>query len=435
MNKIIGIRREDKNKWERRVPLVPEHVRELRETHGIRTIIQPSSIRIFPDDAYRAAGADVREDLDAADLVLAVKEIPIPLYRPGKTYFFFSHVIKGQPYNMPMLKHIMEMKCQLLDYEKVIDDHNRRLIFFGRYAGLAGMIDTLHGLGRKLKRLGLETPLERIRMSYQYDSLEQAKSEISAIGQEIDAKGLPAELAPLTVGFSGYGNVSRGAQEIFDLLPHKVMSAQAMVDNAENFTGDTLNLYKVVFAEEDMVRPREGRFDLQDYYTHPEKYVSRFEEYLPHLTALINCIYWEERYPRLLTKEYLKSRTALESNLKLQIVGDISCDIDGSIEITSKATKPDNAFFTYFAANDRFVDGIERLGVSVMAVDNLPCEFSAESSHEFSKVLAPYVPQILAADMNRDTADVDLPSPLKRALILHKGELTPDFRYMTSFIR
>ncbi len=434
MNKVIGIRREDKNQWERRVPLVPDHVRELRERHGVRTVVQPSPIRIFSDDEYRRAGAEVSEDLGPASLVLAVKEIPAHLFVPGKSYFFFSHVIKGQPYNMPMLKRMMDLGCHLLDYEKVTDDQNRRLIFFGRYAGLAGMVDTLHGLGQKLLQRGLKTPFARIRMSYQYPGLEEAKRDVAAAGEEIDEHGIPPELAPLTVGFSGYGNVSRGAQEIFDLLPHKVMSAPAMADSCGNFDGDAFNLYKVVFAEEDMVRPLQGSFTLPDYYAHPEKYVSRFEEYLPMLSVLVNCIYWDERYPRLLTKKYLADRTALESNPKLLMVGDISCDIDGSVEITHKSTKPDQAFFTYFADEDRFGDGVDRRGVTVMAVDNLPCEFSAESSHDFSTVLLPFVPKILAADMSRDLAAVDLPPPLKRALILHRGELTPDFAYIRSHI-
>jgi saccharopine dehydrogenase (NAD+, L-lysine forming) len=435
MKKTIGIRREDKNEWEKRVPLVPDDVRWLKEKHGIHTMVQPSKIRIFSDEEFRRAGAEVSEDLGKANVVFAVKEIPAALFEKDKTYVFFSHTIKGQAYNMPMLKHLIDRRCNLIDYERVLDEKNRRLIFFGRYAGLAGMLDTLNAYGQKLLGRGIASPFAKIKQAYQYASLEQAKAEIAAIGAEIDERGYPAELCPLVVGFAGYGNVSRGAQEIFDLLPHKILSAEALVEMIENFSSDNLNLVKVVFSEDDMVSPKQGMFELQDYYAHPEKYESKFENYLPLLSILVNCIYWTEKYPRLVTKAYLKNRTVLESNLHLQVIGDISCDIDGSIEITHKSTKPDAACYTYFAESDRFEDGVQPLGVTVMAVDNLPCEFPRESSIEFSRVLREFVPAIAAADFSRPTENLGLPFPIQKALVLHRGGFAPEYQYMNEFIK
>ncbi len=435
MGKIIGIRREDKNEWERRVPLVPDDVRWLKEKHGVRTIIQPSAIRTFHDDEYRAAGAEVGEDLGRAEAIFAVKEIPAAMFQEGKTYIFFSHTIKGQTHNMSMLRTMMERRCNLVDYERVIDEKNQRLIFFGRFAGLAGMVDTLHGFGLKLQARGIASPFARIRQAFQYASLAEAKAAVEAVGTEIDEKGFPEELCPLVVGFAGYGNVSRGAQEIFDLLPHKVLSAEALLEMIDNFSSDNLNLVKVVFSEDDLVRPLAGTFDLQDYYSHPEKYESKFEDYLPLLSILVNGIYWTEKYPRLVTKEYLKQRTVLESTPRLQVIGDISCDIDGSIEITRKATKPDHPFFTYLADEDRFVDGVPALGTTVMAVDNLPCEFPRESSLEFSQVLRNFVPAIAAADFTRPATELELPSPILKALLLQRGEFAPDYAYMKAFVK
>ncbi len=172
MEKIIGIRREDKNRWERRTPLIPAHVKELKEKYGIKTIVQPSALRVFSDREYEEAGAVIDEDLSAASVVLAVKEIPMEMFQKDKTYVFFSHTIKGQDYNMPMLKRMMELECNLVDYERVVDDQNRRLIFFSRYAGIAGMIETLHAFGQKLKQQGYSTQLERIKQAYEYDSVE-----------------------------------------------------------------------------------------------------------------------------------------------------------------------------------------------------------------------------------------------------------------------
>jgi saccharopine dehydrogenase (NAD+, L-lysine-forming) len=432
--KIIGIRREDKNEWEKRAPLTPAHVKELKEKYGIRVIVQPSAIRVFPDEDYCRAGAEISEDLEPASVVFAVKEIPEQLLRQDRTYVFFSHTIKGQSYNLKMLDKLMRLKTNLIDYEKIQNQKNQRLLFFGEYAGLAGMIETLHAFGQKLKLQGFETPFEHIRQAYQYSSLEQAKAEIRRVGEEIAGRGLPLDLSPMVIGFAGYGNVSRGAQEIFDLLPHKVISAQTLLEMFESFGQDNQNIFKVVFKEEDMVRPLEGEFALQDYFQHPERYESRFSDYLPYLQVLTNCIFWTDRYPRLVTKSWLKDSTVLSSNLNLRVIGDISCDIDGSIEITHQATKPDNPCFTYFPEKDDFEDGVQRRGVTVMAVDNLPCEFPRESSEYFSSVLKAFVNEIVSADYHQDFSRLKLPDEIKKGLILHRGNFTPGFEYMKEFL-
>ena len=437
MEQIIGIRREDKNQWERRVPLTPMDVKELKEKFGIKTIIQSSPIRIFKDEEYEKAGAEVNEDLNRASVILAVKEIPEHFFQEGKTYMFFSHTIKGQHYNMTMLKRMMELKCNLIEYERVVNEKNQRLIFFGRYAGLAGMIETLHAFGQKLKLQGYSTPLERIKQAYQYTSIEEAKIEMQQIGEEINENGFPPELGPVIIGFSGYGHVSIGAQEMLHCFPYKTISAPILTEMYENFTSDYYNFYKVVFNEEDLVRPKNNnhRFELNDYFTHPEKYESQFENYIPYLSILINGIYWTEKYPRFVTKEYLKNQTILSSNLNLKVIGDISCDIDGSIEITCKATKPDNPTYTYYATEDRYEEGVQRTGVTVMAVDNLPCEFPRESSEAFSAVLKNFIPSLVTENYACDFKEISLPDPLRRALVLLKGELTPNYFYMKEFIQ
>ncbi len=213
-----------------------------------------------------------------------------------------------------------------------------------------------------------------------------------------------------------------------------MVSADALLEMSENFAADTLNLFKVVFKEDDLVRRKEGVFELQEYYDHPERYESKFENYLPQLSILVNCIFWSEKYPRLVTKRFLRDSAPLNSSPKLKVIGDISCDINGSVEITHKATPPDQAFYTYFPQEDRSQDGIQRLGVTVMAVDNLPCEFSRESSQEFSAVLRNFVPAIAQADFRRPGQNVQLPPAIKKALILQGGKLTADYAYMEKFL-
>ncbi|MDX1389082.1 MAG: hypothetical protein R3344_07825, partial [Acidobacteriota bacterium] len=292
----IGIRKEDKSPWERRVPLAPDHVERL-VAEGLEVVVQPSSRRVFTDEQYRDAGATLSDDLSGAATVFAVKEIPTRLFEPGKTYVYFAHVIKGQPYNMPMLRALCERRCTLIDYERVADEAGRRLILFGRHAGLAGMIDSLWTLGRKLDSEGHKTPYASIEPAHRYDGLEAAKAAVRTVGERIERDGLPDGLTPMVFGFAGYGNVSLGAQEIFDLLPHREVSPEDLGVAAAGAG----TLIKVVFKEENMVVRREdaGSFDLQEYYGHPERYRGDFARHMPHLTVLMNCIYWAPQYPRL----------------------------------------------------------------------------------------------------------------------------------------
>src|SRR4030065_1967926 len=182
---IIGIRRENKNEWEKRTPLIPEDIKSLIEKYSLRAIVQPSNIRAFQDEEYKAAGAEIDEDLNHAQLIFGVKEVPNELILANKTYVFFSHVIKGQPHNMPMLKTLMNKNCNLIDYERIVDENNKRLIFFGRFAGKAGIIESLHALSEKLRLIGIHNPLEKLKQPYQYKSIQEAKEDNKKIGDEI----------------------------------------------------------------------------------------------------------------------------------------------------------------------------------------------------------------------------------------------------------
>jgi len=236
----LGIRREDKNKWERRVPLVPKHVKELSENYDIKTIIQPSKIRAFSEKEFANAGAIINEDLSSCPIVFAIKEIPDDFYEPQKTYAFFSHTIKGQKHNMTMLKKMMESECNLIDYEKITDEKGRRLVFFGRFAGLAGMIDTLWAFGQRMKWKGVETPFSEIKQTIHYRDLDEGKNHLKKIGNTIEQEGFPDSLIPFVVGFAGYGNVSKGAQEILDILPVEEISPKQLEIIHKNFSNKVI---------------------------------------------------------------------------------------------------------------------------------------------------------------------------------------------------
>lgn len=435
MTPTLGIRREDKNRWEQRVPITPQDVHELHKKYGIQTVIQPSTIRVFPDDSYRKVGAQIQESLSPSSVVFAVKEIPLHLFEKGKTYVFFSHTIKGQKHNMPMLKKMMDLGCTLIDYERIVDEKGRRLVFFGRFAGLAGMVDTLWTLGRRLHWEQIDTPFNEIKQAIHYKDLDDIKKHLTAVGRNIQTKGLPSSLTPLIVGFSGYGNVSLGAQEILDLLPVTEIRPGDIASVYQSPSKKTL--YKIVFKEEHMVEPVSPTktFDLQDYYKYPEGYRSIFDQYVPYLTVLMNCIYWNVQYPRLLTKHYVKEISSSKENLRLKIIGDISADVNGAIEFTNKTTSPDNPVFVYNPLNDTTKDGYEGEGLVVMAVDNLPCELPKESSESFSKILLGFIPEIMEADFRIDDFNsIVLPDEIKNAIVLYKGRLTPAYSYINKYL-
>jgi saccharopine dehydrogenase (NAD+, L-lysine-forming) len=436
MKTLIGIRREDKNPWERRSPLIPTHVREIIRNNPIDIRLQPSTIRVFPDEDYQREGARIEENLSSCSIILAVKEIPTHFFKRDKVYVFFSHTIKGQPYNMPMLKKMMDLGCTLIDYERIVDEKGQRLLFFGEQAGQAGMIDTLWALGQRLNHEKKENPFSSIKQAFHYESLVEAKEEIEKVGWKIHEKGFHPSLVPLVCGFMGYGHVSQGAQGILDLLPFDEIPPGKISSLYEEKNYTSNKLYKVVFKEEHLVEPREPdiEFQLQDYYDHPQNYRSIFDSYLPFLTILVNCIFWTPDYPRFVTKKSLKKLFLENARARLRVIGDISCDVEGSVEVTVRSTKPDNPVFVYDLEEDEARDGVEGKGPVIMAIDNLPAEISLESSVFFSNALKSLVPSLAAADFSGEFENCGLPDSVKKAVILFRGKLTSDYEYMKKFI-
>jgi len=410
----IGIRREDKNRWERRVPLTPEHVAELVQEDGFSVALQPSPLRIFPDQDYRAAGATVQEDLSGCRLVLGVKEVPPELLLPQKPYMFFSHTAKGQVYNMPLLRRVLELGCTLMDYEMIADDAGRRLIFFGRHAGYAGMVDALWALGRRMRAEGFETSFAALRPSHTYGSVPEAAEFIGAVvGRRIRQEGLNPALHPLVVGFTGGGNVSQGAQEILSHLPTVEVDPEELPSLAEATRLSRKAVYKTVFRR----RHRED-----------------FSRHLPYLTVLVNGIYWEPTEPRLVTRVSLQRLWSDSAAPRLRVIADISCDVEGSIEATVRATSPDDPVFVYDPATAEATSGVRGRGPVIMAVDNLPAEFPRDATEHFGDSLYPLLEQLVRADFTADFEHLRLPPPVCGAVIAHRGQLAPRYRYLAEAV-
>ena len=476
-NGVVGMVSEVYNKWERRAPLCPEHVQRLTQEKGMRVLVAPSDRRVFTDAEYKAAGAEITTDLSPCGTIFGVKQVPVENLLPDRTYVFFSHVIKAQPENMELLDTILDRNIRLMDYECINQDGLRsapRLIAFGGYAGRAGVIDGLRGLGERFLSLGYSTPFLNLGSSYMYPDLVSAKAAVKAVGDGISANGLggiPADFAPLVIGFTGNGNVSQGAQEIFKLLPHEFVRPEDL----PHLPKSTDRVYGVIAEEEHLVRKKDGSplTDRSHYYAHPEEYEARFhEDVAPHLSMLVNCTYWDHRYPRVLTIEQTKNLRAKQKGAngrepKLQMVSDVSCDIGGSVEFLMKSTHIEAPFFRYdFGENDTIVDDdnettdvtdatdatdeaanssnigsnnvnvhddMDGPGVIMCGVDILPSELPRESSKHFGDLLFDMVEDLATSNGAKSFEEQnDLPLPLKGACIAAHGNLTPNFQYISA---
>lgn len=404
----LGIRKETKA-GERRVPLIPAHVAELVRDHGLRVAVQASSTRCHADQAYRDAGADVVETLPPCRVILGVKEIPVDEMQAGSGHLCFSHTIKGQDYNMPMLRGTLHKGATLIDYELIVDRHGRRLIFFGRHAGYAGMVDTLWAFGQRLLSEGIDTSLAPVKRAFEYDSVDAATDHLATVvADRIRTRGVVPEIHPLVVGFTGGGNVSQGAQEILERLPVVEVAPEELPALASNKDISRRAVYKVVFR-------RDARRD--------------FARHLPYLSILVNGIYWEPGSPKLMTRADMQALWRVGAP-KLKVVGDITCDIDGSVECNVRATTPANPVYVYDPETHTSRDGLGGHGPVVMAVDNLPAEFPLDASAHFGDSLFPFVAPLARADFGVPFEHLSLPAAVTGAVVAHGGELAPGFRYL-----
>jgi alpha-aminoadipic semialdehyde synthase len=435
-NGIIGVRREDKNVWERRVPLTPKHVEQLLQ-HGVvkKVIVQPSTIRCYDDRAFAEAGAEIKEDLSEAATICAVKEVPGQLLIPERSYMFFSHTIKAQSYNMPLLDTILQKNVRLFDYERIVNADGR-MVKFGPYAGFAGMIDTLHALGLALLTRGYATPFLHLSMSKEYSSLDVARADLREIGEQIRKRGLPSECCPLTIAITGAGSVSNAAQQILHLLPCKYVEVEDLPKIWNQRTKDHHHVYVVVVRSKDMVVPIDpaGRFSSKDYYQNPNNYKPIFHEKVaPYIRCLVNGMYWEPRFPRLLTTTQARE-LAKDNRFPLLALGEITCDVGGSIEFFVKATTIQNPFYVYDIQTDAVMEmhQFDGKGVIILGVDHIPAEFPKESSTDFGDGLVPLIERVAVSDgsASLDQQSEQMGPEIFNSMITCKGQLTPNFKYI-----
>ncbi len=447
----IGIRREDLSKrGEKRVAVTPDFAQKITQM-GHSLLVQPrihptegTLKRAFPDEQYATAGAEITEDLGAARVIFGLKEIELPHILADKTYLCFSHTHKGQVKNRKMLKTFMDQRATLIDYELVTHPNNARIITaFTYYAGYAGMIDTLWTVGKRYEMAGIDHPFAKVPQSIETEDLGKIKDILRGLAGEIKENGTPDSLPPFINLILGTGKTSTGAQEIYDLLEGEAVGPHYLEQIYREGSRD--RVYKCVLDIPDMFRLKSDASveftdyqgwtrdqQTQHYFQHPEDFESNLDKYLPYASILMNCILWSPEFPRTMSKDFTAAQWA--EHQTLQAIGDITCDPNGSIEF-SKETWIDNPVYIYDPNARTLTDGFDGEGIAVMAVTNLPCEFSADASQQFSTDMTDILPGILTA--NYDAASVGesgLPEAVAKAAILWNGELTEPYAYMQEFV-
>ena len=395
----FGIIKERKNPPDRRVVFSPNELAKLKQTyHDAVVEVESSDIRIFSDVQYKSMGITVTDDVSGSDVLFGVKEVPVENLIPNKAYFFFSHTIKKQPYNQKLLKAILEKNIDLYDHETIVDDQNRRLIGFGKYAGMVGVYNGIRAFGIKFELFKLPKA--------------ETLAGKDALIMHLKRLNLPALKFVLT----GTGKVGSGAKEILDAIKVKEITI-------ENYL--TKNYAQPVYIQLDVLEYNkriDGEvIDFRDFVAHPDEYVSDFEKFTKVSDIYFAGHFYATGAPMILTREMLNA-----SDCKLKVVADISCDVKGPIACTLRSSTIEEPIYGYFPLEDREVEVFHPAAVVVMAVDNLPCEIPKDASEGFGEQ---FMEHVIPAFFNGDKDGI-----LQRAKITENGKLTERFAYLQDYV-
>lgn len=396
----FGIIKERKNPPDRRVVFSPDALLRLKAEYPQAEIaVESSDIRIFPDSEYAAKGFTVTDDVSDCDVLFGVKEVPVDALIPNKKYFFFSHTIKKQPHNQKLLRAILDKNIELYDHETIVDENFRRLIGFGRYAGIVGAYNGIRAFGIK------------------FELFDLPKAETLS-GQDVLIQRLRRiVLPPLKIVLTGSGKVAHGAQEMLDAMKIKQVSADDFL--TKKFSDPVYTLIDVL----DYNKRKDGRtLDKQDFYHNPTEYVSDFERFTKVSDIFMAGHFYGNDAPAILTREMLNA-----PDNKIKVVADISCDVDGPIACTVRASTIADPLYGYLPSTGQEADFFHPGAIAVMAVDNLPCELPKDASEGFGEM---FLKHVIPAFFNNDKDGI-----LSRAKITANGKLTERFAYLESYAR
>jgi len=397
----IALIKERKNPPDRRVVLTPHQAKEMMQQYpGLEIVAESSDIRDFSDEEYRSAGVKVVEDVSDADVLLGVKEVPVDALIPNKKYFFFSHTIKKQPYNRKLLRAILDKNIELYDHETIVDKNGMRLVAFGYYAGVVGAYNTIRTFGKKT---GLFDIPRAIDLKDKQELIEKLR----------EVKPL---LPPVKIVLTGKGRVGNGAKEMLDAMGLREVSPEDFLNKDFKepvYTQIDVDWYNV---------HKEGKtFDFQEFFTHPERFKGDFGKFTKVADVYIAGHYYGQGAPYIYTKEHVQA-----PDNKIKVVGDISCDINGPVVTTIKASSIDNPIYGYDPKTGKETDYKNPDAIACMTVDNLPNEIARDASEGFGKSFEKH---IIPAFFNGDKDGV-----LQRAKMTENGKLTERFAYLQDYV-
>ena len=396
----IGIIREEKTPEDNRVPLTPSQCRTLMEEYSnIWVAVQPSSKRCYTDDEYRYQGIAVREDLSDCDLLLCVKEIPPHLLIPDKTYMIFSHTIKKQHHNKKLLRAILEKRIRLIDYECLKDEHGKRIIAFGRWAGIVGAYNTIRTIGLRTGRFSL-TPM------HECHNFAEAQKEFHKL-----------DLPPWKIVLSGDGRVSEGAAFLLDIMKIRKVDPHSFLYKEFHEP-----VYTQLHSKDMYYKDGQEEFDSAHYHAHPEEYKSTFYPFSKAADAFINGIYWDKRIPVFFDEEHMR-----EKDFNIKVIGDITCDIspDASVPSTLRASTIPDPVFGYDVQSCTECEPYQSDSVDVMSIDNLPNELPRDASEDFGNMLmSRVIPRLLK----------EWSTTINKATIALDGKLNEPYEYLQDYV-
>jgi alanine dehydrogenase len=395
----FGIIKERKNPPDRRVVFSPGELAKVKQLyHGATVKVESSDIRVFTDSQYHNMGIEVTNDVSDCDVLFGVKEVPVENLIPNKAYFFFSHTIKKQPYNRKLLQAILEKNIELYDHETIVDAHNRRLIGFGRYAGIVGAYNAFRAFGIK------------------FELFKMPKAETLSGKDALIMHLKRLVLPPLKIVVTGTGKVGNGAKEILDAMKIKEVSV-------ENYL--TKNYTQPVYTQIDVLdynKRKDGQvLDFTDFHQNPTEYISDFERFTKVSDIYIAGHFYANDAPAILTREMLQA-----NDCNIKVVADVSCDVNGPIACTLRASTIAEPLYGYLPSENKEVDVFHPAAIVVMAVDNLPCELPKDASEGFGEMFSEYV---LPAFFNGDKDGI-----LHRAKMTENGKLTERFSYLQDYV-
>lgn len=398
----IGILREGKVPIDKRTPLTPmQCVALLKAYPNLQIEVQSSKIRTVLDEEYKALKIPVVEDLTDCDYLFGIKQVPIGELLENQKYFFFSHTIKKQAANQKLLHAMASKKCTLIDYECIKNEKNERLIAFGYFAGIVGAYNTIKTYGHRYRLFDLKPA----HLCYDY-------SEMRNFFKKVKPK-----LKPIKIALTGGGRVAEGAMEVLDQMKIKKVNIEPFLEQIFDYP-----VYCQIHSEHFNVKENTQFFDKKEFFKNPEKYNSTFMKFAQKADVLLACAYWNPLAPKLFTQEQMQN-----NGFKIKVIGDITCDIQGSIPSTLRTTSIDNPVFDYNPiSQDLEIPYTSEQNITTMAIDNLPCELSRDASQDFGNQLISHVfPRILNLLEDKIT---------QNATIIKNGNLMPNFEYLKDYI-